>query len=83
MSDRDEFHRLFDRLPVESIEFEMEKILAWEHGLAGIRVFIDRQSGAVTCSQHLADDLKGRVFALAAKRAIIRSVRDQEDRDGG
>lgn len=73
----------FDRPPLEVIEFEMERILAEEHGLAGVRVFIDRQSGAIVCSQGVPDRLKGKVFALAVKHAVRGFGRDPGARDEG
>lgn len=61
----------------------MERILADEHGLAGVRVFIDRQSGAIVCSQDVPDRLKGKVFAFAVKVAVSRFGRDRDDRERG
>lgn len=73
----------FDRPPLEAIELEMERILAEEHGLTGVRVFIDRQSGAITCSQEVPGGLKGKVFARAVKVAVSRFGRDPGVRDQG
>lgn len=73
----------FDRLPLDVIVLEMEKLLVQEHGLAGVRVFIDRQTGAITCSHDILHRLAGMVFAFAVRCAIVKSVRDQEDLDGG
>jgi len=72
----------FDRLPVDAIETEMESILAEDHGFTGIRVFINRKRGDVSCSHDVPTELQGRVFAVAVKRAIIRRVREEEERRG-
>lgn len=78
MSDEDKFKGL----PIDAIEAEMESILTKEHGMAGVRVFLDRNSGDIACNQTIPDPLMGRVFAIAAKRAIIRFVHEQESRQG-
>ena len=77
MSDEVAWGDLFNRVPAELIEAEMEAILSQEHGLDGVRVFVDRKSPRFTCSGEISDELKGRVFASAVKRLIIKMVREQ------
>ena len=73
----------FDKLPPEFdevIEAEMERLLAAEHGLAGVRVCVDRKIARITCSRDVPEEVQGQAFAKAVKHAIVRRVRELDAR---
>ena len=63
-----------------AIETELADILVREHGMDGVRVSLDRETGEIVSSQTIPDHLKPVLFAMAAKRAIIKRVREEEQR---
>ena len=62
---------------VAAIEEEIVDILVRQHGMDGVQVRLDRQTGDVLSSQVIPDHLKGTIMAEAAKRAIIKRFREE------
>ena len=63
---------------IVAIEEQMSKILATDHGMQGVRVRLDRESGDIVSSQLIPDHLKPLIFSAAAKQAITERVREIE-----
>ena len=72
-------HGKLDRIPPRLIEAEMERVLAEEHGFDGVRVRLSHAGPRVTCDPDVPDAIKGRAFAAAVKRAVIKFVRGERD----
>jgi hypothetical protein len=82
MSDEGKDKELDKERLIAAIEVEMADILVREHGMGGVKVVLDRQSGDIVSSQVIPAHLKGPIFAMATKLAIIKRVREEEERRG-
>lgn len=82
MSDEDKDKERDKERLIAAIEVEMADILVREHGMEGIRVALDRKSGDIVSSQIIPHHLKAAIFAQATKQAILKRVREEEQRRG-